>query len=314
MREQHDRPARERRGIVLAGGTGTRLHPLTAVVNKQLLPVYDKPLVYYPISTLMLAGIREMLVITTPAGQPQFRTLLGDGSAWGVRFEYVTQAAPEGIAQAFLLAEEFLAGAPSALVLGDNIFYGADLIRTLRRAADRQHGATIFGYRVERPEAYGVVAFDGDGRIADIVEKPATAPSPYAVTGLYFYDADVVDLARTLTPSARGELEITDLNRRYLERGALNVELFGRGFAWLDAGTPGTLLSASDFVRTIEERQGLKVSCPEEVAFRMGFIDRDHLERLAREMGENPYGRYLARIAREPDAAELGVAHDREAP
>lgn len=291
---------RARKGIILAGGTGTRLHPLTAVVNKQLLPVYDKPLIYYPVSTLMLAGIREILVITTPEGQPQFRSLLGDGTRWGLRFSYAAQPAPEGIAQAFLIAEEFLDGSPSALVLGDNLFYGHGMVEKLQRAAARGAGATVFGYRVEQPRAYGVFAFDEDGRVADIVEKPQSPPSDYAVTGLYFYDPAAVDFARALRPSARGELEITDLNRMYLERGDLEVELLGRGFAWLDAGTPETLLAASDFVRTLELRQGLKASCPEEVAFRMGFIGRDDLHRLAREIGDSPYGRYLQRIAREP--------------
>ena len=291
----------DRKGIVLAGGTGSRLHPMTAVVNKQLLPVYDKPLLYYPIATLMGAGIREILVITTPAGEAQFRALLGDGAAWGVSFEYAAQPRPEGIAQAFLIARDFLAGAPSALVLGDNLFYGNDLIEKLRRADGRGAGATVFGYRVERPEAYGVIAFDATGAVTDIIEKPSVPPSDYAVTGLYFFDADVVELAATLRPSARGELEITDLNRLYLERGLLHVEILGRGFAWLDAGTPESLLAASDFVRTLELRQGLKACCPEEVAFRMGFIDRAQLLRLAQALGDSAYGRYLARIADEPE-------------
>ena len=290
----------ERKGIVLAGGTGSRLHPLTTVVNKQLLPVYDKPLIYYPVSTLLLAGIRDILVITTPSGQAQFQALLGDGSAWGVRFRYAAQPSPEGIAQAFLIGESFLDGAACTLVLGDNLFYGDGLIGKLQRASARPSGGTVFGYRVDRPQAYGVLAFDEDGRVEGIVEKPAKPPSDYAVTGLYFYDADVVDLARTLTPSARGELEITDLNRLYLERGALDVELLGRGYAWLDAGTPETLLAASDFVRTLELRQGLKASCPEEVAYRMGFIGREQLHVLAEALGDSPYGRYLARVAQEP--------------
>lgn len=289
----------DRKGIVLAGGTGSRLYPLTSLVNKQLLPVYDKPLIYYPLSTLMLAGIRDILVITAPAGEDQFRALLGDGSAWGVRFSYAVQPAPEGIAQAFLIAEEFLGSAPCALVLGDNLFYGNSLIEKLQRASAEPAGATVFGYRVDRPQDYGVLAFDARGQVLDIVEKPADPPSDYAVTGLYFYDADVVDLARTLRPSARGELEITDLNRRYLERGRLRVELLGRGFAWLDAGTPESLHAAADFVRTLELRQGLKANCPEEVAFRMGFIDHEQLGHLADAIGQNPYGRYLRRVTRE---------------
>jgi len=291
----------ERKGVLLAGGTGSRLHPMTRVVNKQLLPVYDKPLVYYPLSTLMLAGIRDILVITTPAGQGQFQALLGDGSSWGVRFSYRTQSAPEGIAQALLIADEFLDESPCALILGDNLFYGNDLADKLQRAATRRSGATVFGYRVDRPQDYGVLSFDSRGKVEGITEKPATPPSDYAVTGLYFYDAQAVELARTLRPSARGELEITDLNRLYLERGELNTELLGRGFAWLDTGTPESLLAASDFVRTLELRQGLKASCPEEVAFRMGFIDQDQLFALSTEIGDNPYGRYLLKIVREPE-------------
>ena len=290
----------ERKGIVLAGGTGSRLHPLTSVVNKQLLPVYDKPLVYYPVSTLMLAGIRDVLVITTAKGRPQFEALLGDGAAWGIRFSYAVQPKPEGIAQAFLIADQFLDGAASALVLGDNLFYGASLIEKLQRASARTRGATVFGYHVERPEAYGVLAFDEHGRVHDIIEKPSNPPSDYAVTGLYFYDSRAADFARELRPSARGELEITDLNRLYLAQDELDVELLGRGFAWLDAGTPESLLAASDFVRTLELRQGLKTGCPEEVAYRMGFIDRDTLCRLAEQIGDGPYSRYLLRVAREP--------------
>lgn len=304
-----------RKGIVLAGGTGSRLHPLTSVVNKQLLPVYDKPLVYYPISTLMLAGIRDILVITTPSGQSQFQDLLGDGSDWGVRFSYATQPRPEGIAQAFLIAEAFLAGAPSALVLGDNLFYGNSLVEKLRRASARPSGATVFGYRVERPEAYGVLAFDARGRVEGIIEKPARPPSDFAVTGLYFFDSDVVNLAASLKPSARGEIEITDLNRLYLERGELHVEFLGRGFAWLDAGTAESLLAASDFVRTLELRQGLKANCPEEVAFRMGFIAQRDLVRLADALGDNPYGHYLRRVAEEPAwEARLEGYHDGSSP
>jgi glucose-1-phosphate thymidylyltransferase len=299
----------ERRGIVLAGGTGSRLYPLTSVVNKQLMPVYDKPLVYYPISTLMLAGIREILIVTTPGGQPQFQALLGDGAEWGVRFSYAIQPHPEGIAQAFLIAGDFLAGRPCALVLGDNIFYGNSLAERLRRAGERTRGGTVFGYRVDRPQDYGVLAFDALGGVTDIIEKPLNPPSDYAVTGLYFFDDQVAELAGTLQPSGRGELEITDLNRRYLERGALHVEILGRGFAWLDAGTPESLLAASDFVRTLELRQGLKTSCPEEIAFRMGFIDREHLARLARGIGNNPYGRYLGRVADEPAWESRVEAH-----
>ncbi len=293
----------KRKGIVLAGGTGSRLFPMTSVVNKQLLPVYDKPLIYYPISTLMLAGIREILVITNPQGQPQFEALLGDGSAWGVRFSYEVQPRPEGIAQAFLIAKSFLAGDPCALALGDNIFFGSNFVQTLRRVGSRACGATVFGYRVERPEAYGVLSFDRHGRVTGIVEKPREPPSDYAVTGLYFFDGEVSERAATLRPSARGELEITDLNLLYLGRGELNVELLGRGFAWLDAGTPEALLDASDFVRTLELRQGLKASCPEEVAFRMGFIDNERLSRLAQLIGDYPYGRYLRRLADGPEWA-----------
>jgi glucose-1-phosphate thymidylyltransferase len=289
-----------RKGIVLAGGTGNRLYPITSVVNKQLLPVYDKPLVYYPISTLMLAGIRDILIITTPRGQPGFEGLLGDGSAWGVRFSYEVQPNPEGIAQAFLIGERFLDGDPCALVLGDNIFFGANLVEKLESANVRSPEATVFGYRVEHPEAYGVLSFDPQGRVTGIVEKPDVPPSSFAVTGLYFFDGEVSKLAATLEPSGRGELEITDLNRLYLERGELNVELLGRGFAWLDAGTPESLLAASDFVRTLELRQGMKASCPEEVAFRMGFIDAAQLARLADAMGDHVYARYLLRLADEP--------------
>lgn len=292
-------PRPKRKGIVLAGGTGSRLYPITRVVNKQLLPVYDKPLIYYPISTLMLAGIREILLITTPSGREQFQTLLGDGTSWGVRFQYAVQPAPGGIAQALLIAEPFLDNSPSALILGDNVFYGNDLARKLQRASAQESGATVFGYRVDQPRDYGVLSFDASGQVDGIVEKPMVPPSEYAVTGLYFYDADAVDLAHTLRPSERAELEITDLNRLYLEREKLEVELLGRGFAWLDAGTPESLLAASDFLRTLELRQGLKASCPEEVAFRMGFIDRAELRRLADGIGDGPYSRYLLKIAGE---------------
>lgn len=289
-----------RKGIVLAGGTGSRLYPLTRVVNKQLMPIYDKPMVYYPIATLMLAGIRDILVISTPDGRPQFEALLEDGSSWGVRFSYATQSRPEGIAQAFLIAGAFLAGAPSALILGDNVFYGTTLIEKLRRANARRRGATIFGYRVEDPQSYGVLSFGPGGEVTDIVEKPVRPPSDYAVTGLYFFDERVVEFAERLQPSSRGELEITDLNRLYLDCGDLGVELLGRGFAWLDAGTPESLLDASDFIRTLESRQGLRASCPEEVAFRMGYIDQEQLLRLSRMIDGSPYGRYLQRVAEDP--------------
>jgi glucose-1-phosphate thymidylyltransferase len=293
-----------RKGIVLAGGSGTRLDPLTRVVSKQLMPVYDKPLVYYPISTLMLAGVRDILLITTPRAVPLFEELLGDGSDWGISIRYEVQPRPEGIAQAFLIGRDFLNGDPCALILGDNIFYGHGLVEQLRRAAARDRGATVFGYRVERPERYGVVSFTPDGRVTDIVEKPSTPPSAYAVTGLYFYDGDVVDIASGLEPSDRGELEITDVNRAYLARDQLSVELLGRGFAWLDAGTPESLLAASDFMMTLESRQGLKACCPEEIAYRMAFVDREHLVDLAERAGNASYGAYLRRIADEPDWAD----------
>jgi glucose-1-phosphate thymidylyltransferase len=296
-----------RKGIVLAGGSGTRLDPLTRVVSKQLMPVYDKPLVYYPISTLMLAGIRDVCLITTPRAVPLFEELLGDGSDWGISLRYEVQPRPEGIAQAFLIAHDFLRGDPCALILGDNIFYGHGLVEQLQRAAAREVGATVFGYRVERPQRYGVVSFTRDGKVTDIVEKPTTPPSDYAVTGLYFYDGDVVDIARGLEPSDRGELEITDVNRAYLARDQLRVELLGRGFAWLDAGTPESLLAASDFMRTLESRQGLKASCPEEIAYRMGFIEEEKLLELADRTGNPAYGAYLRRIAREPAWADPDV-------
>lgn len=288
-----------RKGIVLAGGEGTRLYPLTHVVSKQLMPVYDKPMVYYPLSTLMLAGIREMLIITTPADRERFRELLGDGSRWGVRLEYAAQDEPRGIADALLVGREFLAGDPSALILGDNLFFGHGLPGVLRKAAALEKGATVFGYRVSRPERYGVVRFDERGRPEDIVEKPADPPSPYAVTGLYFYDGRAPDLAAELEPSERGELEITDLNRRYLEAGELKVEKLGRGYAWLDTGTHDSLLDAASFIRTVEERQGLKVACPEEVAWRMGYIDSAQVKRLAEPLRGTGYGEYLVKLLEE---------------
>ena len=291
--------SKARKGIILAGGAGTRLHPITLSQSKQLLPVYDKPMIYYPLATLMGAGIREFMVITTPRDAVAFRDLLGDGSQWGLRFTYAVQAEPNGIAQALIIAEEFLDGAPSALILGDNIFSGANLFALLQAASERTLGATVFGYYVHDPERYGVVEFDAAGNVIDLLEKPAKPPSNYAVTGIYFYDERAPHLARTMQPSARGELEITDLNRVYLRLGALKVERLGRGTAWLDTGTHNSLLDAGLFVRIIEERQSLKVACVEEIAWRMGFIDAARLETLAKPLIKSGYGEYLLRIVRE---------------
>ncbi len=288
-----------RKGIILAGGSGTRLYPLTQTVSKQLMPVYDKPLIYYPLATLMLAGIREMLVISTPDDLPRFRQLLGDGSQWGLSFQYAEQARPEGLAQALLIAEAFLAGRPSALVLGDNIFYGHEISTTLQAANTRDTGATVFAYHVANPCAYGVVEFDADGQAIGLEEKPETPRSSYAVTGLYFYDGDGSRMAREIRPSARGELEITDLNRLYLQERRLQVEVLGRGTAWLDTGTHADLLNAGQFIRTLEERQGLKVACPEEIAYRMGYIDGEALSRLAVPLQKSGYGDYLLRVLSE---------------